>query len=151
MVTLVLAAVVIVAGLLVPTLVYPSEFTALTGLSTTEILIVFASTVVASLAVIAVVALRWKQWRSFAVGAVVGLSAGAALLSVTIWVVSPLFLSYFGAPISASFILPLFVWTFATEIPFVLLVGPPVIKACYKAFPTLKDRLSSRITGDPIE
>lgn len=150
-VTLILAAAVIVAGLLVPTLIYPAEFTALTGLSTIEIIFVFASTVVVSLAVIAVVANRWKQWRSFAVGAVVGQAAGAALLSVTIWAVSPLFLSYFGAPIAASFILPLFVWTFATEIPFVLLVGPPVIKACYRAFPSLQHRLSSQMTGEPIE
>jgi uncharacterized membrane protein len=151
MFTLILAAAVIVAGLIVPTLIYPAEFTALTGLSTIEIIFVFASTVVVSLAVIAVVAIRWKHWRSFAVGAVVGQAAGAALLSVTIWAVSPLFLSYFGAPIAASFILPLFVWTFATEIPFVLLVGPPVIKACYRAFPSLKPRLSSQMTGEPIE
>jgi uncharacterized membrane protein len=150
-VTLILAAVVIVAGLLVPTLIYPAEFTALTGLSTIEIILVFASTVVVSLVVIGVVAIRWKQWRSYAVGAVIGQAVGAALLSVTIWAVSPLFLSYFGAPIAASFILPLFVWTFATEIPFVLLVGPPVIKACYRAFPSLQHRLSSQITGEPIE
>jgi uncharacterized membrane protein len=150
-VTMIVAAAVIVAGLLVPTLIYPAEFTALTGLSTTEIILVFTSTVVVSLVVIAVVAIRWKQWRSYAVGAVVGQAAGAALLSVTIWAVSPLFLSYFQAPIAASFILPLFVWTFATEIPFVLLVGPPVIKACYNAFPSLKQRRSSQTKGEPIE
>ena len=150
--TIVLSAVVIVVGLLTPTLFYPAEFTALAkGLPTTDILIVFASTVIASLAVIAVVAIRWKEWRSFAVGAVVGQAAGAALLSVTIWAASPLFLSYFGAPIAATFILPLFVWTFATEIPFILLVGPPVIKACYRAFPSLKHRLTSQITGEPVE
>ena len=81
MVTLILAAAVIIAGLLVPTLIYPAEFTALTGLPTTEIILVFASTVIVSLVVIAVVAIRWKQWRSYAVGAVVGQAAGAALLS----------------------------------------------------------------------
>lgn len=149
--TMIVAAVVIVAGILVPTLIYPAEFTALTGLSTAEIIIVFTSTVVVSLIVIAAVAIRWKQWRSYAVGAVVGQAAGAALLSVTVWAVSPLFLSYFQAPIAASFILPIFVWTFATEIPFVLLVGPPVIKACYKAFPSLKQKRSSQAKGEPIE
>lgn len=149
--TMIVAAVMIVAGLLVPTLIYPAEFTYLTGLSTIQIIIVFVSTVVVSLIVTAAVAIRWKQWRSYAVGAVVGLAAGAALLSVTVWAVSPLFLSYFQAPLAASFILPLFVWTFATEIPFVLLVGPPVIKACYKAFPSLKQRRSSQVKGEPIE
>jgi hypothetical protein len=40
--------------------------------------------------------------------------------------------------VSATFILPIFVWTFATELPFILLAGPPVIKACYRAYPSLR-------------
>ena len=148
-VTLVLSAAVIIAGLVVPTLIYPAEFSALTGLTTTEILLVFGLTVVLSFVIIAVVAFRWKQWRSFAIAAVVGQAAGAALLSVTVWAVSPLFLSYFKSPVAATFILPLFVWTFATEIPFVLLVGPPIIKACYRAFPSLRQR--SLFKGETIE
>jgi uncharacterized membrane protein len=148
---IILAAVVIVAGLLVPTLIFPAEFAALTGLPTAEIIIVFSLTVIISLVVIAAVTVRWRQWRSYAVAAVIGQAAGAALLSVTVWTVSPLFLSYFKSPIAASFILPIFVWTFATEIPFVLLVGPPVIKACYKAFPSLKQRRRSQEKGEAIE
>ena len=148
-VALVLSAVVVIAGLLVPTLIYPAEFSALTGLQSTEILLVFGLTVVLSFVVITVVAIRWKQWRSFAIAAVVGQAAGAGLLSVTIWAVSPLFLSYFKSPVSATFILPLFVWTFATEIPFILLVGPPIIKACYRAFPSLRQR--SQHKGEVIE
>ena len=72
-----MSAVVVVVGLLVPTLLYPAEFTALTGLTTTEILLVFGLTVVLSFVVITVVAIRWKQWRSFAIAAVVGQAAGA--------------------------------------------------------------------------
>ena len=143
-VTTILCAVVIIAGLVVPTLVYPAEFSALTGLSTTWIVGVFSATVIISLVIIAIVTVRWKEWRSYAVAAVIGQAAGAGLLSVTIWAVSPLFLSYFKEPIPPSFILPLFVWTFATEIPFILLVGPPIIKACHKAFPSLKKRQSNQ-------
>jgi uncharacterized membrane protein len=134
----VLAAIVIVAGILVPTLLYPAAFTELTGLNTTEIILIFSLTVILSLAVITIVAVRWQQWRSYAIAAVIGQAVGAGLLSITVWAVSPLFLSYFGKPIPATWVLPLFVWTFATEIPFILLVGPPVINACYKAFPSLK-------------
>lgn len=149
-VALFLSAVVVVAGLIVPTLIYPAEFSKVTrGLSTAEILLVFGLTVVLSLVVIVAVAIRWKQWRSFAVAAVIGQAAGAGLLSVTIWGVSPLFLSYFKAPVGATFILPLFVWTFATEIPFILLVGPPIIKACYRAFPSLRQR--SQQKGEVLE
>jgi uncharacterized membrane protein len=142
--TMILCAVVIAIGFIVPTLVYPSEFSALTGLSPIWIIGVFSATVISSLVIIAIVAFRWKEWRSYALAAVIGQAAGAGLLSVTIWAVSPLFLSYFKAPIAPSFILPLFIWTFATEIPFILLVGPPIIKACYKAFPSLKLRQSTQ-------
>jgi hypothetical protein len=133
----------------VPTLIYPAEFSALTGLSSTEILLVFGLTVVLSFVIIGVVAIRWRQWRSFAIAAVVGQAAGAGLLSVTIWAVSPLFLSYFKTPVGVTFVLPLFVWTFATEIPFVLLVGPPIIKTCYRAFPSLRQR--SQQKGEVLE
>lgn len=147
---LVLSVVVVIAGLMVPTLIYPAEFSAVAGgLSTAEILLVFGLTVVLSLVVIGAVAIRWKQWRSFAIAAIIGQAAGAGLLSVTIWAVSPLFLSYFKAAIGPTFILPLFVWTFATEIPFILLVGPPIIKACYRAFPSLRQR--SQRKGEVFE
>lgn len=135
-----LAGVTIAAvGLLVPALVLLPDFATFTGLSSQAFLLTFGLTIGLSLAIIAVVAVRWKEWRSYAIGAVVGQVFGAALLSVTVWAVSPFFLNYFvNGPLAAIYILPLFVWTFATEVPFVLLVGPPVIKACYRAFPSLR-------------
>ncbi len=145
------ACAVVIAGLLVPIVLFPAEFTAYTGLSTSEIVLVFSLTVIVSLVAIGVVAFRWRKWASFAIAAVVGQTVGAALLSVTIWAVSPLFLSYFGKPIPASWILPLFVWTFATEIPFVLLLGPPIIKACYRAFPSLQRRTMIPRKGEENE
>ena len=130
-------------GLLIPTMMFLPEFASFTGLSTEVFLLTFVLTIMLSLAVIAAVALRWKEWRSYAVASVIGQAIGAGLLSVTVWAVSPFFLSYFGTPFAASYILPLFVWTFATEIPFILLVGPPIIKACYRAFPSLKSRVNT--------
>ena len=128
-------------GLLVPAFVFLPDFSAFTLLSSEEFLLTFGLIVVLSLSIIAVVAIRWKEWRSYAIGAVVGQMLGAALLSVTVWAVSPYFLNYFsGGPLAAVYIIPLFAWTFATEVPFVLLVGPPIIKACYRAFPSLKRR-----------
>ena len=127
-------------ALIVPTAIFLPQVESYTGLSNLELALVFSFTVVLSLVAIAVVSVRWKQWRSFAIGAVVAQAAGAGLLSVTVWAVSPLFLSYFGKPFPITWVLPLFVWTFATEIPFILLVGPPVIKVCYRAFPNLSER-----------
>jgi hypothetical protein len=140
-----LAGITIAAvGLLVPTLVFLPDFATYTGLSSEYFLLTFGLTIILSLVIIAVVSIRYKEWRSYAIGAVVGQAIGAALLSATVWAVSPLFLSYFGVSFAAIYILPLFVWTFATEIPFVLLLGPPIIKVCYRAFPSLKQRKEHR-------
>jgi uncharacterized membrane protein len=132
-------------GLLVPTLVFLPDLGAFTGLSSTELIIVFSLTILFSLVAIAVAALRYKEWRSFAVASVIAEAAGAGLLSVTVWVVSPYFISIIGLALPVSYIIPLFVWTFATEIPFILLVGPPIIKACYRAFPSLKERYQQKV------
>jgi hypothetical protein len=126
------------AGLLVPTIILLPDVTAYTGLSTEIFALSFALTAILSLVIITVVAVRWKEWRSYAIAAVVGQAVGAGLLSVTVWAVSPLFLPFFGAPLAASLVFPIFVWTFATELPFILLAGPPIIKVCYRAFPSLR-------------
>jgi uncharacterized membrane protein len=138
-----LAGVISAAGLLLPTFLLPEEFASVTGLPSWEIITVFILTVVVSLSVIAVVSLRWSKWRSYGVGSVIGQCVGAAIVAVGVWGYSQFFYSptgYFTAPIQASLIPIVFVWTFATEIPFVLLAGPPVIEACYKAFPTLRSQ-----------
>jgi hypothetical protein len=134
-----ISVIVIVSGLLLPTIVLPTEFATVTGLSTWIIVAIFVSTVGASLAVIVYVSKRWPEWRSYSVGSIIGQGIGAAVLSVMLWLYTQLFVStLFPAPLQASIIPALFIWTFATEIPFVLLAGPPVIKACYNAFPSLR-------------
>ncbi len=125
-------------ALIVPTIIFLPDITAYTQLSTEVFLLSFILTFVLSLAIITAVAVRWKEWRSYAIAAVVGQAVGAGLLSITVWAVSPLFLSFFGAPLVVSLVFPIFVWTFATELPFILLAGPPIIKICYKAFPSLR-------------
>lgn len=127
-------------GLLVPTIIFLPDFAATFGLSEDFILIIFSVSVLLTLGIIAVAAIRWKEWRSYAIGAVVGQALGAALLSVTVVAVSPLFLEVFKTAYASYTIIPIFVWTLATELPFVLLVGPPIIKVCYRAFPSLRRR-----------
>jgi hypothetical protein len=84
---------------------------------------------------IPVVALRNSRWRSFEVGSVLGMLLGAAIIGITV----PLFLQYFlnGATFTIPIALSTFFFTFFTEIPFVLVLGPPIIAAVYKAFPSL--------------
>jgi hypothetical protein len=147
-----IAGVIIAAfGLIVPTIIFLPDFVSTFGLSADFLLLISTVTIIPTLAIIAIVAIRWKEWRSYAMSAVIGLAVGAGLLSVTVYAVSPLFLSYFGEPYGASTILPIFVWTFVTELPFILLAGPPIIKACYRAFPNLKFRTTAETKGGTID
>jgi hypothetical protein len=140
-------------GLLVPSIVFLPDFAAYTGLSNEAFLLSFVVTIVLSLAIITVVSVRWKEWRSYAIGSVVGQIAGGLLLSVTVWLVSPWFLTSLGIeqPLGASLVLPIFVWTLATEIPFILLVGPPIIKAVQRAFPSIQFRNKQAKKGGTID
>jgi len=138
-------------GLFLPTILFFPDLIAYTGLSNEAFALAFILTIILSLVIIAVAAIRWNEWRSYAIAAVIGQTAGAGLLSITVWAVSPLFPSFFGTPLASHLILPIFIWLFATELPFILLAGPPIIKACYRAFPSLKQRQKSVTKGEPIE
>jgi len=137
----VIGGILLIAGLLLPTFLLPTESLLFTGLSASETIALFAVLSTASvLAVIAVFAFK-KEWRTFSVGTVIGQGVGAAVVSVAVWAYSNLFYSsngYFKAPLPPEFIPIIAVWTIATEIPFILILGPPIINACYKAFPSLK-------------
>jgi hypothetical protein len=97
----------------------------------------FISVVVISYIIflVPVVLLRNSKWRSFEIGSIIGMLLGAAIIGVTV----PLFLQYFagGAAFTLAIALSTFFFTFFTEIPFVLVLGPPIIAAVYKAFPSL--------------
>jgi len=91
-----------------------------------------------------VVILRNSKWRSFEVGSIVGMLLGAAIIGVTV----PVFFQYFtsaASPATAPLILTTFFFTFFTEVPFVLILGPPIIAAANKAFPALAKRNKSEI------
>lgn len=100
--------------------------------------IAFISVAIASYVIflVPVVLLRNSKWRSFEIGSVVGMLLGAAIIGVTV----PLFIQYFagGAAFTMAVALSTFFFTFFTEVPFVLLLGPPILAAINKAFPTLK-------------
>lgn len=137
----VIGSITIVAGLLLPTILLPAESQIYTGLSAFDSILLFVITVVASILIIMTVAKYWPQWRNYSVGSVTGLGVGSTIIALVVWAYSQIFFSpqsYFKTPIPPAFIPIIFVWTFATEIPFILLLGPPIIKACYKAYPSLK-------------
>jgi uncharacterized membrane protein len=132
---------VIAVGLLLPTILLPTETAAYTGLSSLDGMILFVITVIVSMLTMVAIARFWPEWRNFGVGSILGLGVGSAMIAVVIWAYSQVFFSpqgYFKAALPSWYIPLIFVWTFATEIPFILILGPPIIKACTNAFPSLK-------------
>jgi uncharacterized membrane protein len=139
--SLVIGTGVILAGLLLPTIFLPSESAVYTGLSTETVVILFSVLMAISLILFAAVAKYWKEFRSFGVGSITGMAVGAMIIAIGVWAYSQLFYAptgYFTSPLSASFASLVFVWTFVTEIPFVLLIVPPVVKVTQEAFPFLR-------------
>ncbi len=146
----IIGGIIIVTGLLLPTFLLPAESEAFTQLSSFESVLLFTATVVASIFIMAAVAKFWPEWKNYGVGSIIGLGVGSTIVALAVWGYSQIFFSpqgYFTTPISSSFILVIFVWTFATEIPFIILLGPPIIKACYKAIPSLQSRETSQKKG----
>lgn len=85
----------------------------------------------------------WPEWRSYGAAAVIGNFTGSTIIGLGLWASSQFFLlpsGDFHAPLYLSLVW--LVWTFATEIPFLLAIVPPVLKAYYKAFPDFKPRYS---------
>ncbi len=139
--SLIIGISVILVGLLLPITIFPTESLGFTQLSTETIVALFGIIMAVTLIFFAVIAKYWKEFRNFGVGAIIGQGIGALIVAIGVWAYSQLFFSaggYFTAPLTSAFATLIFVWTYATEIPFVLLITPPVVKACYAAFPQLK-------------
>jgi len=109
--------------------------------SSINALILFVSLVIATYLVTVVIGFKWAEWRSYGIGSLLGLGVGSAIIGIGVWVYSQIFV--LPAAVGGEANLPLwttviwFIWTFATEIPFLITLGPPILKACYKAFPSL--------------
>ena len=129
-------------GTFVLTVFLPSESSAFTGLSSTSSVSLFFGVSAGSLVLIGVIARFWPEWKNYGIASVIGLGVGSAIIGFVLWLLSqflPLPGGFSNAP--TYFILLWLVWTFATEIPFLMVVGPPILKACYKAFPSLAPQL----------
>ena len=97
-----------------------------------------------SYAIVIAVGYIQPKWRSFGVASVVGSIVGSAIIGVGVWGYTQFFTM--PAAIGGAHNLPyyagliLFAWTFATEIPFMVMLVPPIAEACHKAFPFLKTK-----------
>lgn len=132
---LILGALTIAAGVY-SIMVLPETF-AFTGLSTTDSAILFLGVVGGSFLLMIIIAFLQPEWKSYGVASVVGLGAGSAIIGLGLWAFTQFFKIFGLFQVPFYFSLLWFVWTFTTEIPFLLLLGPPILRACYRAFPSL--------------
>jgi uncharacterized membrane protein len=112
----------------------PDLFSASTGLAVSGI-------IAATYAVMLVVAISSSKWRSYETSCMLGLLVGSAIIGAMVPVFSQFFIMPGNdvlRPLSVTAGLWYLVWTFSTEIPFMIILGPPILEACYRAFPSLK-------------
>lgn len=94
-----------------------------------------------------VISVIWPNRRSYGVACVLGLMVGSAMIGLGVWGFSQIFMLPSGEanlPFYASILW--FVWTYASEIPFLVILVPPILKACYAAFPRFKPAWEERET-----
>jgi uncharacterized membrane protein len=84
-----------------------------------------------------------REWQSLQVAMVTGLLVGSAIIGLMV----PVYYQYFvpgAAQLTLAAGLAYFIWTFTTEIPFMLLLGTPITAVIYKAFPAIKPKEEPR-------
>jgi hypothetical protein len=106
-------------------------------LLTTSIFVVFCGI---SLLLLLIVVRFWPKWRSYAIGAIIGNACGSAIIGLTLWAMS----QFFTLPLNLGRQVPLyaaavwFLWTFSNQMPFLLILVPPILDACYSAIPFVR-------------
>jgi hypothetical protein len=112
-----------------------------------EYQILASGIIITTYIILSVIVIFTKRWKGYALGSMLGLLMGASVIAAMV----PLFSEFFIlpgnesiAPIGVTGGLIYLIWTFATEIPFLLLLGPPIIQAIYRAFPNFKNKESER-------
>jgi len=122
----------------VPLLLFPSG-TGITGLTPFDSMLLFGGISLGSILIIAALSYVQAEWRKYGIGSIIGLGVGSTIIGFALYFYSQL-LPLPGGLMNAPtyFILVWIIWTFTTEIPFLIVIGPPILKAVYRAFPSLK-------------
>jgi hypothetical protein len=104
--------------------------------------LIVVGVVIASYIIFLAVSIKIPKWISFEAGSVIGLLVGSAIIGLIVPVYFVLLAPQVGmyTEVTSAAVLSLFTWTFVSEIPFLLILGPPILGAIYKAFPTMVKR-----------
>jgi len=116
------------------------------GFGSPQVLVSF----VGLLAVIVILGFTIKRnrWADFEVASSIGLGTGSIIIGVGIVGYSTIFtlpavLGLGNGALPTTFMYATTAWTYLSEIPFLILLTPPVVAACKAAFPSLQYHQSS--------
>jgi uncharacterized membrane protein len=107
-----------------------------------EVTLIFVGVTILSCIILLSFSYFKSEWRSYSIACFSGLIIGSLIIGFGVWGFSQFFVlpqsagGGYKMPIYASLIW--FVWTFLTEIPFLLALGPPILSVAYKVFPSFK-------------
>lgn len=112
------------------------------GLLTVDVFLVLIGVFLGCSALIVLLWTRLPEWRSSWIAFVVGNGVGSAWIGLGLWMFSQFLalpLSFAPYEQSAPFYAGImwFVWTFGIQIPFLIVIVPPIVNACRRAFPSL--------------
>ncbi len=111
------------------------------GLVGREVGIIFSAACLVALAALILSLRASEKWHGFQLGSVLGLLVGSTWIGIFVWLFSQMFV--LPLAIGGGYKLPFYTagvwmaWTFSTEIPFLTILGPPILEACSRAFPSL--------------
>ncbi len=90
-----------------------------------------------TVAILILTHLKWRRVASFAVSTVLGNALGSLIVGFGVWTYSQFFIlpMTMGEKLPAAAAVTWFAWTFSNQMPFLLLLAPPIVKAVWKAFP----------------
>lgn len=118
------------------------------GFATPQLLIALVG-LIAIVAILGLTVAR-NKWANFETAASIGLGVGSVIIGLGIVAYSSIFtlpgvLGLGGGPLPTTFMYAATAFTYLSEIPFLVLLTPPVVAACKAAFPSL--RLSATSKG----
>lgn len=116
------------------------------GFASPQYLFAFVG-LIAVVAIVGLVVLR-NRWADFEIAASIGLGVGSAIIGLGIVAYSAMFtlpavLGLGSGQLPTAFIYAATAFTYLSEIPFLVLLTPPVVAACRAAFPSLRGMTES--------